>query len=205
MVCWARGAVPALVVLLLGAGCGGGGDDTSTGSSTTSTSVSIGGAVTVAQRTLPIVLPDSKVQDLVRDLCAATGGPRDTIVAEVRALPTTGPDNLAATITAIGKGAELSCPKGVATAPNLLHEVFDAATLAAGTSTSTAPSSTAPSSSSSAPTTTGAARVATVTATAPCSPVGTTGVTSTGYPMTCSSQSCAGDPYDQPRWRATNC
>jgi hypothetical protein len=204
MVCWARGAVPALVVLLLGAGCGGSGDDTSTGSSTTSTSVSIGRAVTVAQRTLPIVLPDSKVQDLVLHLCAATGGPR-AIVGEVLALPTTGPDELAATITAIGKGAELYCPEGVATAPNLLHEVFDAATLAAGTSTSTAPSSTAPSSSSSAPTTTAAARVATVTATAPCSPVGTTGVTSTGYPMTCSSQSCAGDPYDQPRWRATNC
>jgi hypothetical protein len=164
----------------------------------------------VAQAALTIKLPDSTVEDLVRDLCTATGGKADTIVGEVRALPTTAPGDLAATITAIGKGAEAYCQKGVAKAPNLLHEVFDAVTAApVGSTTSSTVASPPTSSATTVPTfdqpTTAPTRIDTVTATAPCSPVGTTGVTSTGYPMTCSAQSCAGNAYDQPRWRATNC
>jgi hypothetical protein len=202
---WARIVAPALVLLVgVGAGCGGNGKDASTGSSTTSTGPSIAHAVLVAQTTLPIVLPDSQVDRLVRDLCTATGGSTTTVVDELLALPTNGPGDVAGTITALGKGAEVYCPTGVAKAPNLLHDLFDAVTLAAVTSTTTTVAPGATTTTSPADTTT-AGRTDTVTATAPCSPVGTTGVTSTGYPMTCSSQSCAGDPYDQPRWRATNC
>ncbi len=38
-----------------------------------------------------------------------------------------------------------------------------------------------------------------------CSPAGATGFSSQGVPMTCSTQSCTGTPYDQPHWRQTFC
>lgn len=38
-----------------------------------------------------------------------------------------------------------------------------------------------------------------------CSSVGATGVASAGTPMTCSTTSCEGAPYEQARWRRTSC
>ena len=38
-----------------------------------------------------------------------------------------------------------------------------------------------------------------------CSPVGATGTSSGGVPMTCSEKSCDGKTYDRPRWRKTTC
>jgi hypothetical protein len=38
-----------------------------------------------------------------------------------------------------------------------------------------------------------------------CSPAGATGMSADGVPMTCSTAKCDGTPYDQPRWRRTNC
>jgi hypothetical protein len=38
-----------------------------------------------------------------------------------------------------------------------------------------------------------------------CSPAGAEGTSENGTPMTCSTESCDGKPYDQPRWRRTTC
>jgi hypothetical protein len=62
-----------------------------------------------------------------------------------------------------------------------------------------------------APVATTAAPPATTTASyvtpgAYCSPEGANGHTSTGVPMTCTTQSCTtGTTYSQPRWRKATC
>jgi hypothetical protein len=38
-----------------------------------------------------------------------------------------------------------------------------------------------------------------------CAPLGSTGFTSTGTPMTCAPTSCEGVPYEQPRWHKLAC
>ena len=38
-----------------------------------------------------------------------------------------------------------------------------------------------------------------------CAPLGATGYSSNGVPMTCSASSCTGAPYTQPRWHKTVC
>jgi hypothetical protein len=38
-----------------------------------------------------------------------------------------------------------------------------------------------------------------------CAPAGATGLSAGGVPMTCSTGSCEGKPYDQPRWRKSTC
>jgi hypothetical protein len=44
-----------------------------------------------------------------------------------------------------------------------------------------------------------------VTAAATCTPPGAVGLTIKGTPMTCAPQSCAGTPYNRPRWRRMVC
>jgi hypothetical protein len=39
----------------------------------------------------------------------------------------------------------------------------------------------------------------------PCETVGATAVTANGTPVTCATAGCAGDPFDEPRWRPTAC
>lgn len=178
-------------------------------------------------------LTETETKTLVRATCDAAGETdgADTLAGLIVNLDVDRA-HLRPLITALGDAAEAFCPDKVADAPDLLNDTYAAGvvlidattttTTEAVTTTTVAPTTTAapvttvprttttrPPTTTTRPPTTQPATTqppsGSVTPGAYCSPVGATGYSSGGVPMTCSTNKCDGTPYDQPRWRKTNC
>ena len=143
----ARASLLVLAVTLLAAGCGGGGkDDAGTTTTTLSPSARTTKATEVAEQAMTLALPRSDVRSYVLDLCtAATTQDHTEIDDDLERLPITSDEDLRSTISALGKGAEVQCPDGVRTSPNLLNDVYAevaAKVTTGGSSTSSTTSTT---------------------------------------------------------------
>jgi hypothetical protein len=107
--------LPAALALLGGAACGNGmDDDEGTEDVETTTPVTdLADAVAVAQRSMPVDLPDSRVGILLEDLCAGDA-------PDLEGLSLADQAQLVATIAALEAGSDDLCPGS--TAPALLEE-----------------------------------------------------------------------------------
>jgi hypothetical protein len=146
-----RRARPRLAVLatglaagLLVAACGGGGNHDAGTTTTLSPSARSAKATDVAEKAMTLALPTSDVRSYVLDLCtAATTQDRTEIDDDLGRLPIASDADLRSTITALGKGAQIQCPEGVRTSPNLLNLVYaDVAATASTTSSTSTTTST---------------------------------------------------------------
>jgi hypothetical protein len=153
-----RAPLGVLTAALLLAACGGGGkDDAGTTTTTLSPSARAAKAADVAERAMTLALPGSDVRSYVLDLCtAATTQDHTEIDDDLERLPITSDEDLRNTIIALGKGAEVQCPEGVRTSPNLLNDVYAevAAKVSTGGSATSSTTSTTSASGGAAATTT---------------------------------------------------
>lgn len=180
-------------------------------------------------------LSEHQTTTLVQATCDAAGsdGGAEELATKIVSYEVERAD-LKALVTALGDAAEVLCPDDVADDPDLLNDTYaigvsmliptqasdETTTTEASTSTTAAPVATSPPTTSppqtsppqTSPPQTSPPQTAppttqrqTVHPGAYCSPAGATGYSANGEPMTCSTQKCDGTPYDQPRWRKTNC
>jgi hypothetical protein len=129
---------------LLVAACGGGGNDDAGPTTTTLTATARANkAVAEAAKDMTLALPASDVRSYILDLCtAATTQDRTEIDDDLERLPIASDADLRSTITALGKGAEIQCPEGVRTSPNLLNDVYTDVAAKASTTSSSSTSTT---------------------------------------------------------------
>jgi hypothetical protein len=135
-----RRSALVLALLLLGAGACGGQDDASGEVDTERPTVDLSGAVAVAQSSMPIELPDSRVRVLLEDLCAAGIGDAADVADQVAAMPLADAGQAGAVVEALDAGTDELCPDEVDPA---VHDAVSAAAVAAAPTPTTVPAATA--------------------------------------------------------------
>jgi hypothetical protein len=153
------------------AACSNSSDDAAA-TTTTKGDVSLGDAVAIAQRSLDgAAVTKDQMKGLIVGLCAdsLSGDPEESLNAASR-LTVSDAAALRTVLTAAGKGAEARCPSDVGNHPQLVNDLYTAASavlIPVTTSTSAAPTGTSAAPSSGGTTATTKAPVATTKATAP--------------------------------------
>ncbi len=135
-----RSAVALASLLLLGAAACGGQDDESGAVDTETPTVDLSGAVAVAQSSMPIELPDSRVRVLLEDLCAAGIGDAADVADQVAAMPLADAGQAGAVVQALDAGTDELCPDEVDPA---VHDAVAAAAVAAAPTPTTVPATSA--------------------------------------------------------------
>jgi hypothetical protein len=146
-----RRSALVLALVLLGAAACGQQDDASGEVDTERPAVDLSGAVAIAQSSMPIELPDSRVRVLLEDLCAAGIGEAADVADQVAAMPLADAGQAGAVVQALDAGTAELCPDEVDPA---VHDAVAAAAVAAAPTPSTVPAATVaggPSSSGSGP------------------------------------------------------